>query len=203
MLEGDVLIGCEESQVICKAFRGAGYNAYSCDLEPTRGNPEWHFKQDIMEVIPTKKWGLIILHPDCSAMALSGNRWYGENMPLNHKRNKAIKWTLELWELAKKYSDKVAMENPKSVIFPKLKKLGADVQYIQPWMFGHKENKATGFALHNLPLLKETSNVKFFVDMMHTRETDKVHRMPPGPNRKRDRSKTYLGIAEAIVSQWG
>lgn len=183
-----ILIGCEESQTICNAYRSAGYEAYSCDLEPTRGNPEWHFQQDIMEVIPTKKWDLIILHPDCSAMALSGNRWYGKNMPLSEKRDKAIEWTLKLWELAKKFSDKVALENPKSVIFPKLKKLGADVQYIQPWMFGHKENKETGFALHNLPRLKETSNVKKWVDIMHY--------------RKRDRSKTYLGIAEAIVNQW-
>ncbi len=198
-----ILIGCEESQTICNAFRSAGYEAYSCDLEPTRGgNPQWHFQKDIMKIIPTKKWDLIILHPDCSAMALSGNRWYGRNMPKNYKRHTAIEWTLKLWELAKKHGKKVALENPKSVIFPKLKALGADVQYIQPWMFGHKENKETGFALHNLPRLKETSNVKKWVDMMPSRETDKVHRMPPGPNRKRDRSITYLGIAEAIVNQW-
>jgi len=66
-----ILIGCEESQVVTKAFREAGHEAYSCDLQPTRGNAYWHFQQDIMEVMPTKKWDLIILHPDCTAMALS------------------------------------------------------------------------------------------------------------------------------------
>lgn len=81
-----VLIGCEESQVVCRAFRQAGYEAYSCDLQPTRGNPEWHYQQDIMEVIPTREWELIILHPDCTAMAVSGNRWYGRGMPKHHER---------------------------------------------------------------------------------------------------------------------
>lgn len=112
-----VLVGCEESQTICKAFREAGYEAYSCDLAPTRGNPAWHYQQDIMEVIPTRQWGLIILHPDCTAMAVSGNRWYGHGMPMHHKRQQAIEWTVRMWELAKMYGDRVALENPVSVIF--------------------------------------------------------------------------------------
>lgn len=196
-----ILIGCEESQVVCKTFRDAGYEAYSCDLQPTRGNPEWHYQQDIMEVIPTKLWHLIILHPDCTAMALSGNRWYGKNMIYHQKRLDAIEWTLKLWEQAKNNSCAVALENPKSVIFPKLRQRGAVIQYVQPWMFGHKENKETGFALHGLPKLKETSNVKKWVDMMPKSETDRIHRMAPGPNRKRDRSETYLGVAQAML-QW-
>jgi hypothetical protein len=76
-----ILIGCEESQTICKAFRESGYEAYSCDIESTRGNADWHFKKDIVEVIPLTQWDLIILHPDCTAMAVSGNRWYGRGMP--------------------------------------------------------------------------------------------------------------------------
>src|ERR1700747_587415 len=99
-----ILIGCEESQTICKAFRDAGFEAYSCDLQATRGNPDWHYQQDIMTVIPMHRWDLIILHPDCTAMAVSGNRWYGKGMPLNQKRLEAIEWTLKLWELAKQYS---------------------------------------------------------------------------------------------------
>ena len=189
-----ILVGCEESQTVCKAFRDAGYEAYSCDLQPTRGNPEWHFQQDIIEVIPMRKWGLIILHPDCTAMALSGNRWYGTGMPRHNERVKAVKWTLDLWELAKQYSPKVVLENPKSVIFPPLRKKGAIVQYIHPWQFGHGETKETGLALHNMPRLKPTNIVE-------GRE-QRVWKMPPSPTRKRDRSETYLGISLAMPQQW-
>lgn len=185
-----ILIGCEESQTICKAFREAGFDAFSCDIEPTRGNPCWHYKKDIMDIIPTRHWDLIILHPDCTAMAVSGNRWYGKGMPMHEKRIEAIDWTLKLWELAKQYSDRAALENPVSVIFSYLK-----AHYIQPWEHGHGETKRTGFALHNLPPL-EPSNI------VSGRE-QKVFKMPPSSTRKRDRSKTFDGVANAIIKQWG
>jgi hypothetical protein len=185
-----ILIGCEESQTVCKAFRLAGYEAYSCDLEPTRGNPDWHFQCDIMKTIPICEWGLIILHPDCTAMAVSGNRWYGKGMPMNNKRHDAIEWTLKLWELAKKNSDRVALENPVSVIFSYLQG-----NYIQPWEHGHGETKKTGFALHNLEPLKPSNIVE-------GRE-QKIWKMAPSPTRKRDRSQTFSGVALAIVDQWG
>jgi len=185
-----VLIGCEESQTVCSAFRAAGIPAFSCDIQPTRGNPDWHYQQDIMEVIPTRQWDLIILHPDCTAMAVSGNRWYGKGMIHHQKRLQAIEWTLKLWELAKKNSDRVALENPVSVIFPHLK----NVQYIQPWQFGHGETKKTGLALHGLEPLQPTNIV--------AGREQRVWNMPPSATRKRDRSKTYHGIAEAMVSQW-
>jgi len=146
-----VLIGCEESQVVCGEFRKAGHEAYSCDLEPTRGNPIWHYQQDIMEVIPLKKWDLIILHPDCTAMSLSGNRWYAKGMKYYQKRIDAVAWTIDLWKLACRYSPRVALENPGSVIF---QNLGANVQYIQPWQFGHGETKKTGLALQGLDPLQ-------------------------------------------------
>ena len=187
-----ILIGCEESQTICGKFRAAGYEAYSCDLEPTRGNPDWHYQADIMEVIPLKYWDLIILHPDCTALSLSGNRWYGQGMKHHNKRMESIFWTQALWETAKKYSDKIALENPTSVIF---KYLHAPVQYIQPWQHGHGETKKTGFALHHLPPLKPTK-------LVSGRE-QRIWKMGPSPTRKRDRSKTFEGIAEAIVNQWG
>lgn len=187
-----VLIGCEESQTICKAFRDAGYVAYSCDIQPTRGNPAWHYQQDILEVIPARDWGLIILHPDCTAMALSGNRWYGRGMPMQHKRLQAIAWTVELWEMAKQYGDRVALENPASVIF---QYLNAPVCYVQPHEHGHGETKRTGFALHNLDPLTPTNKV-------NGRE-QRIWKMAPSPTRKRDRSQTFTGIASAIVNQWG
>jgi hypothetical protein len=186
-----VLIGCEESQVVCKAFRDVGHDAYSCDLQPTRGNPLWHFQCDIMMAILNRDWDLIILHPDCTAMAVSGNRWYGEKMPRNAERKKAIEWTLELWEVAKKMCSKVALENPVSVIFKYL----PNVHYVQPYDFGHGETKKTGFTLHNLEPLQPTNKV--------SGREQRIWKMPPSPTRKRDRSATFPGIAEAMATQWG
>lgn len=187
-----ILIGCEESQTLCSAFRRAGFEAYSCDLQPTRGNPEWHYQQDIFTVLPLRQWKLIILHPDCTAMALSGNRWYGKGMLMHSKRLEAIEWTANLWNTARQYAYKVALENPMSVIF---KHLNAPVCWVHPWQHGHGEVKKTGFALHNLPPLM-SSNVVDGRDPV-------VWKMPPSETRKRDRSKTYKGIADAIVKQWG
>lgn len=194
------LIGCEESQVVCKAFRDRGHEAYSCDIQPTRGNPWWHLYGDIMEAIPKRRWDIIILHPDCTAMAVSGNGTYGLNpdgspKPRHHERLAAIDWTLRLWELAKEYSDSVVLENPNSVIFPYLRKAGAVVQYIQPYQFGHGETKKTGLALHGVSPLVPT-------DEVDGRE-QRVWKMPPSPTRKRDRSETYQGIADAMAEQWG
>ncbi len=186
-----ILIGCEESQVICGEFRKAGFEAYSCDLQPTRGNPNWHFQRDVKELIPTRRWDLIILHPDCTKLAVSGNRWYGAGTPRHNERLEAIKWTLELWELAKKHGSRVALENPVSVIFKYL----PNVFYLQPWEHGHGETKKTGFALHNLKPLKPTNIVE-------GRE-QRIWKMPPSTTRKRDRSETFLGVARAIVNQWG
>lgn len=199
------LVACEESQVVTKALRKKGVEAYSCDLQPTRGNKKWHYQQDIIKLLakyPSEYWDLIILHPDCTKMANSGNRWYGKGMKYYKEREDAIKWTINLWYLAIQRGKRVALENPNSVIFPYLRNTGVDVQYIQPWMFGHTENKKTGFALYNLPRLKATNDVSEEMKTMSKADTDRVHRMAPGPNRKRDRSKTYSGVGEAIADQW-
>jgi len=186
-----ILIGCEESQIICGEFRKAGFEAFSCDIVKTRGNSKWHYKEDIMKVIPLHQWDLIILHPDCTALAVSGNRWYGKGTKGYPKRLEAIEWTINLWNLAKQYSSKVALENPVSVIWKYIGK----AYYIQPWQFGHGETKKTGFALHGLKPLKPTNIVE-------GRE-QRIWKMSPSKTRKRDRSETYLGVAKAIVSQWG
>lgn len=197
-----ILVGCEESQVITAALRAAGYEAYSCDLLPTRGRVGWHYEIDVLKVIVSRRWSMIILHPDCTAMGVCGNGTYGQGKARHDERIAALKWTLDLWELAKLYSDRVALENPGSVIFPPLKKRGANVQYVQPWMFGHTETKKTGFALHNLPPLVETKNVYEEMIVLPEKDKHKVWYMSPGKNRKRDRSETYSGIAEAITQQW-
>lgn len=192
-----VLVGCEESQTVCLAFRRKGHEAYSCDIQPTRGRSDLHIQGDVKEAIKSKPKGyydLIILHPDCTAMAVSGNRWYGKDMPRHQERIDSIKWTMDLWELAKEYSDRVILENPVSVIFTELKKKEV-IQYIQPWMFGHGETKKTGLALHNVDPLKATNVVE-------GRE-QKVWKMWGSKNRKRDRSETYQGVADALADQLG
>lgn len=199
-----VLIGCEESGTITTAFRDRHQYAYSCDLQPTRGCETWHYQQDVKDcIVEHGPWDLIILHPDCTAMALAGNSTYGRGCPKHDKRIEQVKWTIDLWELAKKHSVRVALENPASVIFPHLRRRGATVQFIQPFEHGHMEQKKTGLALHNLPLLKPTHNVYYDMMKLPKRERERIHYMSPGPNRKRDRSKTYPGIAIAIADQWG
>lgn len=189
-----VLVGCEESQVVCKAFRDAGHEAYSCDILPTRGNPDWHIQGDVMDAI-TRGWDLAILHPDCTALAVSGNRWYGKGMPKHQERLDAIEWTADLWWKSIYWCNRVALENPQSVIFPRLRTMAAEVQFIQPWEYGHGEVKKTGIARYNLPPLQPTNVVEG--------RKERVWRMAPGPNRKRDRSETYQGIADAMVLYWG
>ncbi|MGB2010576.1 MAG: DNA cytosine methyltransferase [Akkermansiaceae bacterium] len=185
-----VLIGCEESGTVSAAFRKLGHEAWSCDLQPTRGNPEYHIQGDVYDAVNRHKWDLIILHPDCTALAVSGNRWYGKGQTKHEERLQSIDWTLRLWQAAKQQAERVCLENPVSVIFSHIK----NVQYIQPWQFGHGETKKTGLALHNLPPLTPTK----IVDGREQR----VFKMPPGPNRKRDRSKTFQGVADAMANQW-
>ncbi len=192
-----VLVGCEESQEVCKAFRAKGHEAYSCDLLDCSGNyPQWHFKKDVFCAI-SDGWDLIILHPPCTALAVSGNAWYGKGMQKHRERIKAVKWTVNLFDYAKNKAKKVAMENPVGVLPIK------PSQYIQPWQFGHPESKKTGFWLHELPLLKETDQVKSVFDSLPKNKQQRLHYLPPSKDRAKIRSKTFPGIAKAMAEQWG
>jgi len=190
-----ILIGCEQSQIICQAFRHAGYEAYSCDLIPTAGNPDWHIIGDVMEVIPTRKWSFILTHPDCTAMAVAGNKTYGPGKPKHDERHKAIDWTVKLWDLSVQHSLYTALENPVSVIFQHLQARGADTTYVQPYEHGHNERKKTGFAIRNLPRLQPTQIVEDY----DSRKLQTAH----ADWRKAFRSITFPGIALALVEQWG
>ncbi|MDC3237471.1 DNA cytosine methyltransferase [bacterium] len=196
-----VLIGCEESGVVRDAFRARGHNAWSCDLVESEDDT-YHLQMDVRKAIELGGWDLIILHPDCSKMALSGNRWYGKGTEGHQERVEAVEWTVDLWELALENGRRVALENPTSVIFPVLRKF-ADVQYIQPYEYGHKESKKTGFALHNLPRLIPTQVFEKPKTLAEWNDWQKVWRMAPSPERKKMRSRTYEGIAAAIAEQWG
>ena len=183
-----VLVGCETSGKVRNAFRLLGHEAWSCDLLPADDQSPYHFQLHIEKIV-RRGWDLIIMHPPCTALSVSGNRWYGAGMPKHSKRLEAIQWTIKLWNLAIANAPRVAMENPVGVLPIKA------TQYIQPWQFGHGETKKTGLWLHNLPPLKPTNVVE-------GRE-QRVWKMPPSPDRWKKRSETYQGIADAMAAQWG
>lgn len=180
-----VLIACEESQVVCKAFRAKGHEAYSCDILPTRGNhPEWHIQDNALNHL-NDGWDLMIAFPPCTHLAVSGARWFKDKV---NEQNDAIMF---FFELINAPIDKTAIENPIGIMSTLYRKPD---QIIQPWQFGHGETKATCLWLKNLPKLVPTNIVE-------GRE-NRIHRMPPSPTRSRDRAVTYQGIANAMASQW-
>jgi len=200
----NVLVACEYSNTVSGAFRLAGHDAWSNDIIKSEGPRKFHIQGDCKEAISSRYWDLIIIHIPCTAMGVCGNGTYGKGKPRHNERIEALEWSLSVWDLAKKYSRSAAMENPASVLFPALRdKRGADVQYIQPWMFGHMEQKKTGLALHNLPKLVKTNDV--YEEMMNLpkKERERIFYMSPGPNRSKERARFYSGIADAMVDQWG
>lgn len=184
-----VLIGCEESQAVCIAFRERGHEAYSCDIqECSGGHPEWHLKMDVRDAIKLKKWGMIILHCPCTYTAVCENKHYYDS-PL---RIEGINFTKEVYELALSVCDKVVLEQPKTIM---QRYIGKKSQAIQPWQFGHGETKETWLWINGLPLLLPTN-------IVDGRE-HKIFNMPPSKDRGKLRSKTYSGIARAMAEQWG
>ena len=183
-----ILVACEYSGKVREAFRALGHDVTSCDLLPSDDNSPNHIIGDCLDVIKLG-WDLIIMHPPCTALAVSGNRWYGKGMPKHQERIDSIAWTMALWAEAKKYALMVAMENPVGVLPMKAS------QYIQPWQFGHGETKKTGLWLHNLPDLMPTN----VVDGREPR----IWKLPPSADRWKIRSETYQGIADGMASQWG
>ena len=179
-----VLIACEESATVRVAFEKEGHEAWSCDIEPSRvaGN---HIQADVLSVLGDG-WDLMIAHPPCTHLAVSGARWFKDKQK---EQTEALEFVRILLGAN---IEKIALENPISIISSKIRKPD---QIIQPWQFGHGETKATCLWLKNLPKLEPTNIVE-------GREP-KVHMMPPGPNRWKERSRTYQGIADAMAEQWG
>lgn len=179
-----VIIACEYSGVVRDAFINAGHYAVSCDLLPTE-KPGPHYQGDVMDIIG-EGWDLMIAHPPCTHLAVSGARWFK-----NKKKEQAEALNF-VRALMLAPIPRIAIENPVSIISSRIRP--AD-QTIQPWQFGHGECKATCFWLKNLPLLKPTNIVEG--------RKQRVFLMPPGPNRWKERSRTFPGIAKAMASQWG
>jgi site-specific DNA-cytosine methylase len=189
-----VIIGCEYSGVVREAFRARGHDAWSCDLLPSEvhGN---HYQCDIFGVI-NRGWDLGIFHPPCTDLAVSGARHFAAKKA-DGRQDAALDFVRRLLSLK---IPKIALENPVSIISSHIRKPD---QIIQPWQFGHPEQKATCLWLKGLPLLKPTNNVYDLMMTLPARERERVHRMPPGPDRWKERSRTFQGIATAMAEQWG
>lgn len=202
-----ILVACEESQEVTKAFRELGHEAYSCDIiECSGGHPEWHIQDDCLRIIngavsvpyfitnddsvhnvPTK-WDMIIAFPPCTDLAVSGAKWFEEKRK-DGRQQKSIDFFLTI---ANANCDKIAIENPVGIMSTYYKK---PTQIIQPWQFGHGETKRTCLWLKNLPKLKPTNIVNG--------RDQRVWRIGPSVDRAKLRSKTYTGIAKAMAEQWG
>ncbi|HNR56184.1 MAG TPA: hypothetical protein PKJ19_13520 [Flavobacteriales bacterium] len=212
-----VLIGCEESQTVCKAFRERGHEAYSCDLkECSGGHPEWHIRGDVVDAISSRKWDFIGLHPVCTKMTLSGNRHYAPGKDRHHERLEAVEWTVALWMKAVALSPRVYMENPMGAMNgdPRL----PEPQIIQPYYFGDEAQKTTCLWLKGLPRLVHRASDDLFGDRTHV-DRGEMYVAPSGKvmpkwyadsstsggNEKNRaiRSKTFPGIARAMAEQWG
>lgn len=230
----NVLVACEESQAVTKELRALGHNAFSCDLLPCSGGyPEWHFNMDVFKVIDQKggilqngkkvkikgNWDLMIAHPPCTFLAVSGARWYyhpeDNKLPFEERRphprfpnraidrEEALAFFIKLLEAP---IDKIAVENPVGIVSTRYKKPN---QTVHPWMFGDEASKATCLWLKNLPLLEPTKIVgkgervvlssgkslpKWYSDALTQSKTS--------AERRTMRSKTFEGLARAMAEQW-
>ena len=178
-----VLIACEYSGVVRDQFLRGGHDAMSCDLLPTEA-PGPHYQGDVFDIID-HGWDLMIAHPPCTHLAVIGARWFKD------KQNEQVEALKFVGRLLDAKVPRIALENPISIISSRIRRPD---QIIQPWQFGHGETKATCLWLKNLPKLVPT-------DVVAGRE-QRVHKMPPGPNRWKERSKTFQGIADAMANQW-
>lgn len=217
-----VLVACEESQRVCTAFRELGHEAYSADIqEPSGGHPEWHILGDVLGILnPTDhlgdfeapdqyisfktmdgayhevdRWDIIIAHPPCTHLAVSGARWFKEGVKPISLQDQAAEFFMKFINAD---CEHIAVENPVCVMSTRYRKPD---QIINPWQFGHLEQKKTCLWLKNLPKLKETNNV--YEEMMKLPEKERAKCWWLGSNHSKERSKTYFGIAAAMAAQWG
>ncbi len=209
----EILIACEESQAITKAFRKLGYNAYSCDLLPcSGGHPEWHIQGDAIAEAYSGKYDMMIAHPPCTYLAVSGARWlYNKDGSRNEERYENQAEALDfVQQLMNAPIEHIAIENPISVISSHIRKPD---QIVHPYMFGDKASKSTCLWLKNIPKLiptdivekgefvewigkngKKKRQAKWYLDALSKART-------PG-ERRTLRSKTFQGMADAIADQW-
>jgi len=194
-----VLILCEYSGTVRDAFIKKGHDAISCDLLPTdKTGP--HYQGDCFDML-NKRWDLIIAHPPCTALCVSGNRTYGEGKEKYYMRLQAADWTEKLWDKCRSVSNKVCFENPVGVL-TRLTKM-PKANYVHPWQHGHKEQKKTGLFLSGLTPIIETNNVYKEMMLLPIKKRQRLFYLPTSIDRWKIRSTTFQGIADAMANQWG
>jgi hypothetical protein len=193
-----VLVACEYSGIVRDAFAAKGHDAWSCDILPTE-SPGNHYQGDVLEHLD-KGWDLMIAHPPCTHLAVSGARWFTEGKKPWSLQEDALDFVRKLLDAP---IDKIALENPVSVISTKIRKPN---QIIQPFEYGHDVTKKTCLWLKNLPNLKPTKIVKPDIVLVNGKKMSRMHYESfklPSKERSKVRSKFYTGIAEAMADQWG
>ena len=197
-----VLVACEYSGIVRDAFLDEGHDAYSCDLletesRATKEHIERHFVGDAADILPLAKWDLLIAHPPCTYLTNAGVRHLKEK---SKALSGAERW-VEMWKGAEFFNlfkkadvPRIAIENPIPHKYA-VEKIGKYNQLIQPWQFGHDEQKAICLWLKNLPPLIPTK-------IMNGRSA-RVHQMSPGADRSKERSRFFIGVARAMAQQWG
>lgn len=189
-----ILIACEESGTIRDAYRSIGLEAWSCDILP---NPSpWHIQGDVFDILG-RGWDLMIAHPPCTDLAVSGARWFPEKIA-DGRQARALEFVQALMDAP---IDRIAIENPVSVISTAIRKPD---QIVQPWQFGDEATKTTCLWLKGLPLLRPTAIVgKGYRTITKSgKSLPTWYNLPPSPDRARLRSKTFPGIARAMADQW-
>jgi len=193
-----ILIACEYSGIVRDAFTRKGHDAMSCDILPTESEGK-HYQGDIFDVL-YDDWDMMIAHPPCTHLAVSGARWFTEGKKPWSLQVEALDFVRKLLDAP---VNKIALENPVSVISTKIRKPN---QIIQPFEYGHDVSKKTCLWLKNLPNLKPTKIVEPEMVLVNGKKMSKMHyesfRLPP-KERSKVRSKFYTGIAEAMAEQWG
>lgn len=205
-----ILVACEESQAVTIEFRKLGHEAYSCDItECSGGHPEWHIQQDVLPLLDGScefttvdgerryidgRWDMIVAFPPCTHLCVSGARWFTEGV-------KPIELQYEARDFFMKFvnanCDKIAIENPVGRMSTYYRKPD---QIINPFQFGHPEQKKTCLWLKGLPLLQESANVYDYMMTLPLKERTRIHWL--GSGKSKERSKTFLGIAKAMAQQW-
>ena len=194
-----VLVACEYSGKVRDAFRAKGHEAMSCDILPTDVEGP-HYQGDVRDII-NDGWDLMIAHPPCTYLTNSGVTWLHKDPSRWAKLDDGAAFFKMLLEAP---VERIAIENPMMHKYAKERIGGVkQSQVIQPWMFGHMEQKATCLWLKNLPLLEPTNNVKEQMLALPDNERQRLHYLPPSADRWKKRSETFQGIADAMAEQWG
>jgi len=206
----NVLVAFECSGAVRRAFRALGHDAWSCDLKPATDGSPYHIQGDAMEAIWSRGWDIIIMHPMCTALSLSGNAHYAVGKPKHQERLKAIDYTMKLWCTAKQQGLSVCMENPKGILSLYI---GKPQQTVQPYEFGDDASKATCFWLHALDPLEIIPEQRFpgrwveyrgkMVERWSNQTDSGQNRLGPSATRAAERAVTYPGIAAAMARNWG